>query len=199
MTSVGLEAAQKQQKYLFGSAMLCKRAARFGVCLRLLAPERRLIRSGRRPRPFRWQYQRELAEALVLWALAAPIGSTQDVIRKSLYRMPSDGTGQGGLPLVTLGDDGWQLPWRLRWRERRRLPRTFALTDCHENGVTRRNNSANRPDNQCHSAKETVPAIFGATQLLAEATNPHQSRQVSWPLVSTGTPAIWAWRTRHYT
>jgi hypothetical protein len=44
---------------------------------------------------------------------------------------------------------------------------------------------------------EIVPAFFGTTQLLGEATNPHQSRQVSRPLVSTDAPATLVWRTRH--
>jgi len=29
-----------------------------------------------------------------------------------------------------------------------------SLTDCYENGATRRGNGANRPDNQCHLAKK---------------------------------------------
>ena len=60
------------------------------------------------------------------------------------------GGGRDGCQAATVPDQMWA-----------------SLTDCYENGVTRRGNSANRPDNQCHSAKETVPAFFGTTQSLA--------------------------------
>ena len=45
-------------------------------------------------------------------------------------------------------------------------------TDCYENGVAQRVNSANQPDNQCHFREETVPAFFWHYSVVGGSNKP---------------------------